>query len=86
MQHIIVLFIIIGIFIFMVAAVLGISYGLGVFMNSRGRAAMGPAAADPCARFEADRDWYEELPLWQRQVVIAWWLANRYLSNVKGCR
>lgn len=85
MQHVIVFFIIIAIFIFMVAGLLGVSYGLGVFMNARGPAALGPAS-DPCARFEADREWYEELPMWQRHVLIAWWVANRYLCNAKGCR
>ena len=86
MQLLTVLFLIIGISIAMLAAVLGISYGLGAYLNSRARLANPSAGADVCAQFQADREWYEELPMWQRNLLIAWWLANRYLCNVKGCQ
>jgi hypothetical protein len=85
MQLLTVIFLIIGIFMFMLAAVIGISYGLGTYMSSL-RPAIPADAADACARFQADRNWYEELPMWQRNLLIAWWLANRYLCNVKGCQ
>jgi hypothetical protein len=85
MQHLIVLLLIIAIFVFMVAGLLGVSYGLGVYLYTRGPAALGPAA-DPCARFEADREWYEQLPMWQRHLLIAWWVANRYLCSARGCQ
>ena len=82
MQYLMVVLLMVGVFVLMVAAVLGISYALGAYLSSRGAA----RASDPCAQFEADRDWYEELPIWKRTVVTAWWLANRYQCAAKGCK
>ena len=82
MQYLMVLLLIVGVVFLMVAAVLGISYGFGVWLNSRG----APHEANVCAQCQADRDWYEELPIWQRSLVTAWWLANRYQCAAKGCR
>ena len=81
MQYMMVLLLMVGVIVLMVALVLGISYALGAYLNSRGAA----HAPDPCAQCAADRDWYEELPVWKRSVVTAWWLANRYQCAVKGC-
>ena len=82
MQYVMVLLLMVGVIVLMVAAVLGISYGLGAYLSARGVA----RAPDPCAQFEADRDWYEELPIWKRTVVTAWWLTNRYQCAAKGCK
>jgi hypothetical protein len=82
MQYLMVLLLMVGVVFLMVAAVLGLSYAFGAYLNSRDSA----HAADPCAQCEADRDWYEELPVWQRSMATAWWLANRYQCAVKGCK
>jgi hypothetical protein len=81
MQYLMVLLLIVAVVLLMLAAVLGISYGFGAWLNSRG----ATHEADPCAQCQADRDWYEELPVWQRSLVTAWWLANRYHCAAKGC-
>lgn len=86
MHYLIVLLLIIGVTVLMTATVLGISYGIGVFLNTRDRVQSSLESSDPCARCQADRDWYEELPIWKRNVVTAWWLANRYTCSIKGCR
>jgi hypothetical protein len=82
MQYVMVLLLMVGVIVLMVAAVLGFSYALGMYLSARG-AARSP---DPCAQCEADRDWYEELPIWKRTVVTAWWLTNRYQCAAKGCK
>ncbi len=86
MQYLMVLLLIIGVVVLMVAAIMGLSYAIGAFMNSREGARAGPASTDPCAQCQADRDWYEELPIWKRNVVTAWWLVNRYSCAARGCR
>lgn len=86
MQHLMVLLLIIGVIVLMVAVVLGISYGIGAALNAREGVRADPANKDPCAQCQADRDWYEDLPIWKRNLVTAWWLANRYLCAIKGCR
>ena len=85
MQYLMVLLVMAGVIVVMIAMVLGISYAFGAYLRGRALLAAGPAA-DPCAQCQAERDWYEELPLWKRNVVTAWWLANRYQCAVKGCR
>ncbi len=85
MQYLMVLLVMAGVIVLMVAIVLGISYGIGVLLYSRTRIPADPANTDACAQCQADRDWYEGLPIWQRNVVTAWWLANRYLCGAKGC-
>ena len=82
MQYVMVLLLMAGVIVLMIAGVLGLSYAVGAWLYSRDAAHAG----DPCAQCQADRDWYEELPLWQRSVVTAWWLANRYQCAAKGCR
>jgi hypothetical protein len=86
MQYLMVLLVSAGVFLLMTAAVLGVSYALGALMRSQVGAGSSPSDADPCARFQADRDWYEGLPIWQRSLITAWWLANRYLCAARGCR
>ena len=86
MQYLMVMLVMAGVFVLMVAAVLGVSYGLGALLRSRSGVASDLSTADPCARFQADRDWYEGLPIWQRSLITAWWLANRYLCATKGCQ
>jgi hypothetical protein len=85
MQYLMVLLVMIGVIVLMIGAVLGISYGVGYFLYSRTRIPADPANTDPCAQCQADRDWYEALPIWKQNVVTAWWLANRYLCAAKGC-
>jgi hypothetical protein len=84
MQYLMVLLLMVGVIVMMVAAVVGISYAMGAYLYSRG--AGRPGGPDPCVQCQADRDWYEDLPLWQRSVVTAWWLANRYQCAAKGCK
>jgi hypothetical protein len=83
MDYLVLLLLILGITVFMLGAFLALSYGLGALLNAR---RTGASEDDPGARFEADRDWYENLPMWQRNVAIVWWLANRYLSNTHARR
>ena len=85
MQVLMVLLLIIGIIVLMIAILMGISYGAGTVLSSREGARVDPSNKDPCAQCQADRDWYEGLPIWKQNVVTVWWLANRYLCSVKGC-
>jgi hypothetical protein len=86
MQYLMVLLVSAGVFLVMFAAVLGVSYALGALMRSHVGAGSVSSETDPCTRFQADRDWYEGLPIWQRSLITAWWLANRYLCAARGCR
>ena len=85
MQYLMVLLVSAGVFLLMLAGILGASFGLGALLRSRGGALDPATGGDPCSRFQADRDWYDGLPVWQRYLVTAWWLMNRYQSSVKGC-
>lgn len=85
MQYLMVLVVIVGIFVIMAAAALGISYALGAAMRSRS-SPVAVTVADPCAQCQADREWYEELPAWKRSLALAWWMANRYSCVARGCR
>jgi hypothetical protein len=80
MQYLMVILVMGSVILFAIAVLLGVSYAIGVYLNSRG-AAHEP---DPGAQFQADRDWYEELPIWKRNVVTAWWLVNRYQCASRG--
>ncbi len=84
MQYLMVLIMMAGIFLVMAAALFGMSYALGVAMHSRAALAV-TGASDACAQCEADREWYEGLPAWQRTLAMAWWIANRYTCTAKGC-
>lgn len=86
MQYLMALLLSAGVFVLMVGVVLGISYALGVLLHRRAGRWADPANADPCSQCQADRDWYDELPIWKRNLVTAWWLANRYLCAARGCR
>ena len=86
MQYLMVLFLIVGIIILMIVVVMGISYGLGHTMNTREGTRADPANKDPCAQCQADREWYEGLPSWKQNVVMVWWLVNRYQCSLKGCQ
>lgn len=86
MQYLMVLLVMIGVVVLMIGMLIGVSYGLGTLMYARDSARAGPAAADPCEKCQADRNWYEDLPIWKRNVVTAWWLANRYRCAQKGCQ
>jgi hypothetical protein len=85
MQFLMVLLVMIGVIVLMLAALLGISYGMGTFMNSRDGNGVDSSNTDPCAQCRADHDWYEDLPIWKRNLVTVWWLANRYRCSAKGC-
>jgi len=80
-----VLVLIVGVFVVMIAAFVGISYGLGHFFRSRTVAKTRVADKDPCAQCNADRDWYEGLPLWKQNAVSVWWWVNRIRCGAKGC-
>ena len=86
MQYFMVLLVSVGVIVLMVSAVLGISYGIGTLLYSKTGKRPDPGNTDPCAQCLADREWYEELPIWKQNVVTAWWLANRYLCAVRGCK
>jgi hypothetical protein len=85
MQYLMVLLVSACVLVVMVGVVLGISYALGAAMHSRAGGQAEPGNADPCAQCQTDRDWYEDLPIWKRNLVTAWWLANRYQCAVRGC-
>lgn len=86
MQYLMVLLLLVVLFVAMVGAVIGISYGLGALLRHLGGEEADPADTDPCAQCHADRNWYEKLPIWERCVVTAWWLANRYRCAARGCK
>ena len=85
MQYLMVLLVMSGVLLLGIGVVLGISYALGAAMHSREASPLDPANTDKCAQCQADRDWYENLPIWKRNVVTAWWLANRYQCAARGC-
>ena len=85
MQYLMVLLVMAGVIVLMLATVVGISYGIGALLYSKTRIPADPANTDKCAQCEADREWHEKLPIWQQNVVMAWWLANRYQCTAKGC-
>jgi hypothetical protein len=85
MQFLMVLLVMIGVIVLMLAGLAGISYGVGAFMNSRDGSGADPSDTDPCAQCRADLNWYEDLPIWKRNLVTVWWLANRYRCSEKGC-
>ena len=85
MHYLVVLLLIVGIIVLMLAVLLGISYGIGAFMNSRDGTRADPSNKDPCAQCQAERDWYDGLPTWKQNLMTVWWLVHRYLCSMKGC-
>lgn len=84
MQYLMVLLLSSGVLVLAIGIVLGVSYALGALLHSRGGRA-DPADDNPCAQCYADRDWYEGLSIWKRNLVTVWWLANRYQCATRGC-
>jgi len=86
MQFLALLFLMLGVVVIMIAGFLGLSYGVGVYWYSREGALIRAADPNPCAQCDADRDWYQSLPIWKRNVITAWWWANRLTWASKGCK
>lgn len=86
MEILMVFLLIIVMTVFMAAGFLGISFALGVYLNSREGARASPADSDPCAQCDADREWYDALSSWQKNAVTAWWWVNRLAWALKGCK
>ena len=86
MRLLTVLFVVLVGLVLMIAVVAGISYGLGWFFYSRQSVTARPEDTDPCAQCNADREWYDALPLWEKTVILVWWLVNRYTWAAKGCK
>lgn len=86
MQILMVLLLIIGVTVVMVGGFLGLSFAFGMYIHSREGTRVRLADPDPCAQCHADREWYEALPIWQKNAVTAWWWANRLAWAVKGCK
>jgi hypothetical protein len=84
MLYLMVLLLTFGLLVLMLGVVCGISYALGRFLRTRGEPS-NPPNSDPCAQFSADQEWYEGLPMLERNVVMVWWLVNRYQSAARGC-
>jgi hypothetical protein len=85
MQYLMVLLLSLGVFVLMVACVFGMSYAIGSILHSRYASYADPLNTDPCAQCHADRAWYEDLPLWKRNLVTTWWLVNRCCCAARGC-
>ena len=86
MRLLTVLFNVLIMFLVMVAVVAGISYLAGRYLYSLETVSPSPGDTDPCAQCNADRAWFETLPVWKKTVILAWWLVNRYLWAKKGCK
>jgi hypothetical protein len=86
MQFLALLLLMFGVVVLMIAGFLGLSYGLGIYLYSREGALTGRADPDPCAQCDADREWYDRLPIWKRNVITVWWWANRLTWAGKGCK
>lgn len=86
MTFVMILLLIVGVFVVMAAALLGLSFALGWHLYSRECSQASPAGADPCAQCNADRDWYLGLPLWKQNMTTGWWWANRIACGAKGCK
>lgn len=86
MQFLALLFLMLGVIVIMVASILGLSYGVGVYWYSREGPVVPPADPDPCAQCEADHGWYHGLPIWKRNVISVWWWVNRLIWASKGCK
>jgi hypothetical protein len=86
MELLIALFVLIGVFVVMMAVGLGISYGFGSVLYDRERPRAEAGDTDPCAQCNADREWYEAMPGAKQIAVTAWWWVNRMTWASKGCR
>ena len=85
MQLLVILFLVIFITIVCIAALLAMSYAIGVRLNKTTGEKPDAENKDPCAQFQADYTWYKTLPDWQQTAAIGWWWVNRYQANQKGC-
>lgn len=81
-----ILFLMIGVTLAMSAGVLGLSYALGRFFYNREAGWPVAPPSEACVRCEADAEWYGALPSWKQTAIIGWWLANRVICALKGCR
>jgi hypothetical protein len=86
MQFLALLFLMLGVVVIMFAAFLALSYGAGVYWYSREGAVIRNADPNPCAQCDADQDWFVSQPVWKRNVITAWWWANRLTWAGKGCK
>ena len=86
MQFLALLFLMLGVVVLLVAGFLGLSYGAGVYWYSREGALIRPTDPNPCAQCDADLEWYQSQPIWKRNVITAWWWANRLIWAGKGCK
>ena len=84
MRFLTVLFSVLSVVAVMIAVLAGISYGLGQYLYSRRIVTALAGGADESAQFNADREWYETLPPWEKIAIVAWWLVNRYTWATKG--
>jgi hypothetical protein len=86
MELLIALFVLIGVFVVMIAVALGVSYGVGKALYDRERPRPDAGDTDPCAQCHADREWYQTMPGAKQMSVTAWWWVNRLTWASKGCR
>lgn len=84
MRFLMVLFSVLSVVALMGAVLAGFSYGLGRYLYLRRIVSARPGDTDDATLCNADRDWYDALPLWERVLIMAWWLVNRYTWAVKG--
>lgn len=84
MRFLTVLFSVLSVVALIVAVLAGMSYGLGQYLYLRRIVTALPSGTDDSAQFNADRDWYDALPLWEKIAIMTWWLVNRYTWAVKG--
>lgn len=86
MQILALLFLMLGVVVIMFAAFVCLSYSAGVYWYSREGAVIRRPDPNPCAQCDADQDWYLTQSIWKRNVIAAWWWANRLTWAGKGCK
>ena len=86
MQFLTFLLLTIGVTVLGGAAVFGFSYAVGRYFYLQEADWPAAASARDCARFAAAAEWYYDLPGWKQALVAGWWVANRVLCAMLGCR
>jgi hypothetical protein len=86
MHFLTILLLIVGVTVAMGASAIGLSYALGRFFYSQEAGWPVAASSEDCARCAADAEWYSSLPGWKQALASGWWLTNRVLCALKGCR
>jgi uncharacterized membrane protein len=86
MHFLTILLLFIGVVVVIGASMMACSYALGRFFYSHEAVGAVPMPSEQCARCAADAEWYASLPAWKQSLTLGWWLTNRVICAINGCR